>query len=671
MTSPLMLRFGSDVDSAKAGVTSLAASIASNLASVGGAALTVGKNVQSLAAGTISTLQNIRTTAGLIPPAIFAVSTAFATLVVAQAAIAGLKDELVRLREVAEKSGERGLTAEYFQGFVAAAKGAEDRVKALESALSHAFQATKDSLNPNWSVWDDGLKKITAVEEAMRGMRELFTADQSFSGLELFRSAGNQDQKIQAVLTAMKELYAIGQATAALDLGEKMFGAEFADRLRRGQESVDNLLDTVNRKVGSPEVLSNDTVKRAKELDDRLNDAWRTISERLKPDWDDLGNIALRIKGIWTDIIEAVSRYKAASAERPAFRPYDDQRPGEADAQNSADPNFAAFGNPALLNQYRRRRGFAATGEQTSNEARALDTWSSLNDFSGAPPAEQGNAIPLPRRRPLDAPATPAPTKEDLDAIERMISMMERSNDVLKVELDTAGKSNAEREKGIALAKAHAAARSAGRELTDEEKNQVLALASAHATLSDRLKDVQQAQREAAETARYFGSLASSALADIIIDGKNADDVFQNLAKTLARAALQAAFTGQGPLASVLGFAAPASAGSNAVGGLLGAVTGLFRAGGGDVKAGQAVTIGELGREVFVPDQDGKVYPIGSARSAGVTVVINNNPVFQAGMTPTDQAQIRSWLELNSQQTRALVIDDLRTHLRNDSSFLV
>lgn len=653
--APLTLRFGSDtsgLDGAKKGVASLAASIATNMASVAGTALTAGRAVASASQTAINAFQTMRTVSAMLPTAIFAIGTAFATLKVAEAAIDGVKQQLALLLSIADKSKERGISAEFFQAFMEGAKGAEDRVKSFEGALTQAFQATKDVLNPNWTVWDQGLTKVTAIETALRGMRELFSTDQKFTGLDLFRGAQNQDQRIMAVLTAMKELNNIGQKTAALDLGERMFGAEFADRIRRGQESVDKLLETIQRKITSPDIISSDTVTRAKELDDRLNDAWRTIAERIKPDWDDLGNIALRIKGAWTEIIEAVARYKIDSAKAPPLP--GSTAPSNQDAQNNPDPNAAAFANPAILNQGRRRRGqvpiSSAAAPQSPSGAAQGDAMSQLWDYTGSEPPKP-DPIPLPTRRPLDAPKPPpVAAKEGLDQIETFINRLQRSTEVLKVEIEMEGKSNAEKERGIALVQAAAAARAAGRDLTDEEIRKIDALSTAHARLADKLKDVQQAQRGAAETARFFGSTAADAMADVWVDGQKADDVVRNLTKSLARAALQAAFTGQGPLAFLMGTAPLASAGGNAVGGLAGGLSKLFsgfRAGGGDVQAGRAYKVGETGEELFVPGQNGRIVPIDRNGASGGNTFAPTYSIDARGSTMTE-SQFRAILAENN-----------------------
>jgi hypothetical protein len=374
-------------------------------------------------------------------------------------AIQATRDRLTEMVDVADKANARGLSPEFFQAFVAAAKGAEDRVATLEAALDHAWQATKPLLNPDWSVWDTGVTKVNAVAKAMRETRELFTTDQKFSGFDLFKDAKTQEDRIRAVLTYMQQLKAIGQDVAALDIGEKMFGSKFTDEIRQGKESVDHIIKTLDSgsKIG---FVSNDAAKNAKELDDRLNDAHHTISERLKPDWDDLASAALRIKSAWTSIVEAVANYKAGGIPSPADRPGDTTGASAEDAQNNPDPNSAAFGNPAILNQYRRRRGFAPVGNQTSNEARALDAYSSQNDLSGAPPAED-NSIPMPRRRPSDAPKPPPKTAIERDPFDVSVDNVNKRIAALNAETATIGQSTDARERAKTVAQLEEAAKRA------------------------------------------------------------------------------------------------------------------------------------------------------------------------------------------------------------------
>ena len=644
--APLTLRFSSDVEAAKKGVASLAVSIASNMASVAGTALSTGKTVLAAGQGIISTFQGMERAAGLVKPAVISLAAGFVAFELIKAAIAGVKQELDEMLDVATKSQERGLSPAFFQQFVSGANGVEEKIKSLEAALAAAFQATKEVLNPDWSNWNAGIEntlvKVSAVEKAMREARELFTTDQDFSGLDLFRNAKDQDSKIRAVLLYMQQLKAIGADVAALDIGEKMFGAKFADDIRSGKESVDHILQQMERGKDL-HFISSENAKNAKEINDRLDEAYYLIHDKFKTDWEDLAAIALKIKSIWADIVMEVAKYKP------------EQSVNDADTFSRLNVRFGATSGDEFAGLDLARR--------------------SHEDISLSSP---GGVVPLPRRRPYEAPKPPEDTKEKLDQIETLINLMKKANDTLQVELDTEGKSNVEREKGIALAKAEAAARAAQRDLTEDEKTKVLALAEAHATLAAKLKDVQQQLAANAENARFFGNEAATAFGNFFIDGQKANDILANLLKQWAKFAIQAAFTGQGPFASLLGFATQASSGPNAVGGLAGLISGLtngtrsagaasaasgftsndfsvFRAGGGDVQAGRAYTVGETGMEKFVPGTDGKIYPIGKGGDGGGSAI---NHILVDVTGATGSTEIARMVNVGMQAAYARAIAD-------------
>ena len=51
----------------------------------------------------------------------------------------------------------------------------------------------------------------------------------------------------------------------------------------------------------------------------------------------------------------------------------------------------------------------------------------------------------------------------------------------------------------------------------------------------------------------FFGDAITDSLSDLIIDGGKAEDVLKNLVKQLAKAALQAALIGGGPVGLIYG----------------------------------------------------------------------------------------------------------------------
>ncbi len=637
MANALTLRFGSDVDSAKAGIASLATSIASNLASVSGAALTTGRSVQSMVTGTISGFQSMSRAMSMVQAS--ALPVAAGILIVAGAmkamnAITDLaKERLEEYNKIAEQAAAGGVSTDFFQR---TAKAADDAKISIDDAAA-ALKKFRDVSSPalGGSALDQRLDELRKAGN--------FKAN---TGVDQFKIASTDEERYRAMVSLITQALDKGERLAALDLAAKFLPPAMLDQLKANAGFLKEMQERAD-KLAATSIISPEDIARAVDLQARLDAASKTLSEKFKPIQDDLASLGLNYHENWVSIVEDLATaVKHATALYQALKQVPDwfaKRIGGAsvwssitEATTTPEGRAAAEkahgitpidSQPAIAN--------SDSPEMTAAKNRLRTGLTNPADVRLA--GEQTTNVAYGARQDTSKVPKPGTDKESLDQIETLISRMERANDVLKIELDTEGKSNVEKEKGIALAQAAAAARAAQRPLTDEERSNVLKLAEAHATLADRLKDVQQAQRAAAEASRYFGNLASDALGDMIVDGKSATEVANGLFKALAKAALQSAFTGQGPLASIFGTAPLASAGSNAVGGLAGMFTGLFRAGGGDVKAGQMYTVGELGREMFVPDQDGKIYPLGKGPGAGG---FNFAPVFQVDATGADSAAV-------------------------------
>ena len=149
-------------------------------------------------------------------------------------------------------------------------------------------------------------------------------------------------------------------------------------------------------------------------------------------------------------------------------------------------------------------------------------------------------------------------------------------------------------------------------ELLDEAKKRGLDLDAQQAASGETLR--QQIERQAqavgdltaqydqaSERAQFFEGLQdqlTSGFIDAIVEGENLAGTLENLAKSLAKAALQAALFGSGPMAGMMGTAEG--------GGLFGAITG-GRAAGGTVRAGGVYQINEHGKELFAPAVGGRI----------------------------------------------------------------
>ena len=534
--------------------------------------------------------------------------------------ITATKERLVEMVEVAEKSQSRGVSAEFFQSFVFGAKGAEEQVASFEAALTKAFQATKPVLNPDWQVWDQGLTKVNALEKAIRETRELFTTDQNFSGATSFLGAKDQDTKIRAVLDYMIQLKAIGQEVASLDVGEKMFGSNFIDNVRTGKTSIESIKRTLEE--GSKlSFISNENAKNAKELNDRLDEAYFTLHDKFKPSVDDIAAISLKIKDIWTSIVEQIA---AAAGEGAKFSGHDD-----AATFNALNTRF---------------------GNSSGDEFAGLN-------LSRRASAEGGSeAIPMPRRRPLDAPKPPKETEDNSrDQFEVAIDNVTKHIATLKADTAAMFENNAARQQYRAEFQALTAIMRDEGEVTQEQIDKYEKLrstmsaqqaltaagivltkehAAAFLSASENIKQAATANDRARESlnrinsaSQQLGSALSTAFADAVLEARSLNDVLSSLLKTLARAGINSLF------ASL--FNAPTGGGLSPFASFLGLGSVGRNAEGTDNWSGGPTWVGEKGPEIVNLPRGAQVVPNAvAARNGGGTTFAPVTTIDARGMDP-------------------------------------
>ncbi|MGX1786138.1 tape measure protein [Bosea sp. NPDC055332] len=152
------------------------------------------------------------------------------------------------------------------------------------------------------------------------------------------------------------------------------------------------------------------------------------------------------------------------------------------------------------------------------------------------------------------------------DRLNRYTDSLARQNLVLKAEIDNFGKSNAEKRAAIELAKAGVDLN----RLDADTREEILGKLNKEIQLSEQLrtkkKELEDAQKSYNDASKFFGDAITDSLEELIINGGKAEDVLKNLVKQLAKAALQAALMGSGPLAGIFGTAS----GTSAPGGIIG-----------------------------------------------------------------------------------------------------
>jgi len=311
-------------------------------------------------------------------------------------------------------------------------------------------------------------------------------------------------------------------------------------------------------------------------------------------------------------------------------------------------------------------------------------------------------------------------TAGERDAFERRMAMTQRQIDLMSVEAKTIDQTIEARERARIIVELETAARRANEDagkkntaVTDEQREKIEALADAYAKAKGQLEQLNgplaSFARESSNVGRQLEGMAANSLdriasdfGDIVAGTKTVEDAFKSMAQSiiseLAKIAIKKAVLG--PLAGAIG----ALFGGGTAGAPLDLMSFMGKASGGYISGpgtGRSDSIpARLSNGEFVVNAaatrqnralleainssrvrafagGGYVGPIRSAARAGysgsspnIVVKISNNPIFQAGMTPTDMAAIRVMLAQNSRQTQVETIQAIRKGQRATSTFL-
>lgn len=234
--------------------------------------------------------------------------------------------------------------------------------------------------------------------------------------------------------------------------------------------------------------------------------------------------------------------------------------------------------------------------------------------------------------------------QDEIDQLQRSIEMI-GLNKAQIAELEARYEMLAEaKRRGLDLDKAQAGSLVTLRDQIDQNAAAIGRLTAEYEGASERSKFLTGMQED-----------LKNGFLDAVIEGENLSDVLGGLAKSLARAALEAALFKTGPLAG----------GGGGLGGLL---SGLFgRATGGGVQAGQAYRVNEARgpSEVFVPSQSGAVLSVSQAqralaapgRNGGGAVDVR---VHGGELSITDGGQIAAQIRVTAMAAKAAAVQEIR-----------
>ncbi|MGY2049593.1 hypothetical protein [Methylobacterium sp. JK268] len=239
---------------------------------------------------------------------------------------------------------------------------------------------------------------------------------------------------------------------------------------------------------------------------------------------------------------------------------------------------------------------------------------------AGAGPASPGAA----------GPASASPSTVSDDAFGSEVARLTKRAGLLRVEAETIDQSAGAAAKAEAAFRLLDAAKQADLALTPELAAKVETVAAAYGAAAEQAETAERAQRAFQQAARDLGASLSDALKGALLNGERLGTVLSRLATSLAGRSIdrsvEAVFGRDGVAGDLLGQAAK---------GLGLDLNPTGRAAGGPVAPGVAYTVGERGRETFVPLQPGRILPAAGAAPAPAARPVQVSVVVQTQDAPS------------------------------------
>ena len=454
----------------------------------------------------------------LAPIAVTAAAVAAALYVVVEA-VGAAREQITAMVAIADKAANLTVSPQFLQLFEGESRKLKVTVDELDTALSNAFNATKEKAPIDLAKWEVAGERVTDVELALRVYNAELekTTGKGLEGLTLFRDAQTQDDKVKSILKSMVELDAVGQHLQSLELGEKFFGAQFVDRIRQGKTSADGILDSMEKLKASQDGIFPDAlVNRAKAVDDQLRLSQDRLSRAMKPAWDDLAGVILTIKGYWADVVDLIA--KAVEYSNKLTASTLDQKRGQlSQAQADLDqrkngPNL--FDVPALVNPFTGNKLISSTKESIQDEIYKLQ-----GEIANLENNQFGPDAPAKPSRGAGAAPKLKKTDDARDPFDTAVDNVEKRIATLKAEAETIDASTAARERAKTVAqleeaakRANTAAGKANADVTDEQRKRIEAEADAVQKATDAY-----AKRQVASQIKFDAGTAFLSQSDVAI----------------------------------------------------------------------------------------------------------------------------------------------------------
>jgi hypothetical protein len=380
-------------------------------------------------------------------------------------AAAAAQKQIEDLVTVGKGARDAGTGTDFFQAWTSHAKELGTEADKLTAILQKAREASTVRLGTEGNASTSAAHDMLDLERRAGNINA--------GDVRAFDGAGTQEARLRVILDLIDRISAEGKRLAALDIARGFFGPEFETMMRNGQNVTAKMradLDGMTKTQFPPELI-NQAEAIQKQLDEAhktMRDGWLPTHQKILEWQMQELQAETNLKTTLMEIVGLTGNW--ATALLNVGSAIDDA------AKKFANADFFKNVNDWLDEHGLIDHSLVHTLTPEEKQA-AIDARNKPQKLPEITVYKGDKSNPLPKTTTTTAART--------DEVERYIASLQKANDVLMAETATIGLSVKAKEEATDIAKAEAAARQRGTELTDQERQAVLRLADAMAKLKE------------------------------------------------------------------------------------------------------------------------------------------------------------------------------------------
>lgn len=231
---------------------------------------------------------------------ILAVTAAFTVfkMVLAQA-----EERIAKVTELQKLAEETGFGEEYIQR---AQKAAEETKLSFESILETMKKFKKASTADDFKIVDKDSEEelLSPIEQRLNKLTEIgkFANNQY---VKVYKEALTVEDKFKTILNLMEEAVRQREGLAAKNIGSLFLSEVQFQRLRDSPNYISELKQQIDS-VSATNIISAESIARAKDIRDRIKDATDYLGVKWIPFQEEIVNLGLDLKNVYASILELI-----------------------------------------------------------------------------------------------------------------------------------------------------------------------------------------------------------------------------------------------------------------------------------------------------------------------------------------------------------------------------